>query len=123
MFNSITEAALNFERTGYQGQIAHSTTTIPSKTDLSNFTGSTSTGDFAVFDIQATDDQDVTTSNYAQLKVTDEADNGDVGYNIMIAQTSDSQGLTESRTLSVLAKIGSSNGETINLKFEWYTIN
>jgi hypothetical protein len=121
MVNTISEAALNFEISGYQTQIADSTTTIPSETGLSNFTGSTHTGDFAVFDIQATDDQGITTSDYAQLKVTYEADNGGVGSNIMIAQTSDSQGLKDSGTLSVLANIGSSDGGTVSLKFEWYT--
>ena len=44
-------------------------------------------------------------TDFADLRVTYTADNGGIGSNIMIARTSDSQGLTDNGTISILIDI------------------
>ena len=81
-----------------------------------NYSGSAAVGDSAVFDVA-----DINNQDFADLRVTYSSDDGGVGSNIMIARTSDSQGLTDDGTLSILLDIGNSGGGTISLDFEWYT--
>jgi hypothetical protein len=113
------QAALNFEISGVQTQIAGTTTDVTGSGSSANYSATTTVGDYAVFDIQANDGSGGITSNYAQLKVTYLTDGAEVGSNIMIAQTSNSQGLTDSGTLSILTT-GDTAG-TVTLQFDWYT--
>jgi hypothetical protein len=122
-----SHAALNFEILSTQVDIGGSTA-VPGGGDSGNFVGTTAVNDYAVFDIQTTDaNGDVVDSTYAQLKVTYLSDNGNVGSNLMIGQTTNSQGLTNADgsagkgTLSILMDIGDTSGGTVTLQFDWYS--
>ncbi|WP_308950667.1 PEP-CTERM sorting domain-containing protein [Thalassobacterium maritimum] len=112
-------AALNYEISSEQVHIGDSTT-VSGSGSTANYSNETAVGDYAVFDIQTRDEFDNVTSDYAQLKVTYLSDNGNVGSNLMIGQTVNSQGLTDTGTLSVLATINGGVG-TVTLQFDWYT--
>ena len=92
---------------------------MPDSGSTANYSNTTSVGDYAVFDIQTRDEFGVVTSDYAQLKVTYLTDNGSVGSDLMVGQTVNSQGLTDTGTLSVLASYGSGLS-TVSLQFDWY---
>ncbi len=111
--------AFNLQLQGVQTQIAGTTTDIPEGGTQSNFGVGVQVGNFAVFDIFAVDDSNNAT-DFADLRVTYAADNGGVGSNIMIAQTTNSQGLTDSGTLSVLIGLSSTTGGTVTLNFDWF---
>ena len=101
---------------GVQTQIFGSTTDVPGSGSAANYDAGTLVGDFAVFDV------DRNGSAYADLKVTYLADNsGDIGSDIMIARTSNSQNLMDTGTLSILMNIGSGTDKTASIQFEWYT--
>ncbi len=121
-FNA-AHAAFNFEVSGVQIQLAGSTTDIPGSGTSSNFATGVSAGvnTFAVFDIEAVNDSDNSRSDFADLRVTFIQDNGGIGSNVMIARTTNSQGLTDTGTISVLISISSSSGGTAALKFDWFT--
>lgn len=114
-------AAFNFEISDVQTQIAGTSTDVPGSGSSDNFDSGTTVGDFAVFDIDAVDDSNGTRSDFADLRVTYASDNGGAGSNVMIARTSDSQGLTDNGTLSVLMDLGSSSGGTVGLEFDWFS--
>ena len=115
------QAAFNFEVSGVQTQIFDTTTDVPGSGTSGNFDSGTVVGDFAVFDMDAVDDANGTRSDFADLRVTYAADNGSVGADIMIARTSDSQGLTDSGTITILVGNINSGGGTVTLDFDWFT--
>jgi hypothetical protein len=121
------QAALNFEISGSQIELTTGDTSI----ETSNGSGSNSfeasyatdseVGSYAVFDISTTNSDTDETTAYGQLKVTYLSDDGGVEGNIMIAQTTSSQGLTDSGTLSVFFNTTTSGG-TVTLQFDWYSL-
>lgn len=121
-FNT-AHAAFNFEVSGVQIQLAGTTTDVAGSGTPSNFASSVSAGvnTFAVFDIDAVNDSDNSRSDFADLRVTFLQDNGGIGSNIMIARTTDSQGLTDDGTISVLFTIGNTSGGSAVLQFDWFT--
>ena len=119
---SSLHAAFNFEVSGVQTQIFGTSTEVPRSGSSANYDSETSVGDFAVFDMVAVDDDDGSTSDFADLRVTYSADNGGIGSDIMIAQTSSgqdgSQGLKDIGTISVLIDLNSAG--TAGLTFDWF---
>ena len=113
--------ALNFAISGVQTEIAGTSTDVPGSGTSANYDSNTEVGDFAVFDIDAVDDSDGTRTDFADLRVTYSADNGGAGSDVMIARTSDSQGLSDDGTLSVLMDLDASSGGTIGLDFDWFS--
>lgn len=109
----LAQAVVSLEITGAQKEIVGTTSEVSGSGSSSNF-GSASVNDFAVFDVAAGG------SDYADLKITYASDDGSVGSNIMIAQTSNSQTLMDSATVSILIEIGNSGGGTVDLNFDWY---
>lgn len=115
-FLSIGSAhAQNIQIVGAQTELVGTTSDVPLSGTSDNYNASTAVGDFAVFDVN------LNTDPFADLRVTYLADNGGVGSDLMIAQTSNSQGLADSRTLSILMNIGTTTGGTISLQFDWFT--
>ena len=121
-------ANINFEISGFQTQITGTTTDIPKTFDPESTSGSakfynpnTEVGDFAVFDMIAVDDINETSSDFADLRVTYTADNGGVGSDIMIARTTNSQGLTDDGTLSIFIDVSKDTGRSARLTFDWFT--
>lgn len=110
--------ALTFEVANAQKEISGTSTDVTGSGSTSNFDGSTTVGDFAVFDIDAVGESSST--DFADLRVTYQADNGSIGSDMMIARTSNSQGLEDTGTISVLLKIGNTGGGTAQLAFEWF---
>ena len=80
----------------------------------SNFTNTTTVGSYAVFDMQK-DGLD-----YADLRVTYEADNFGIGSNVLIARTSNSQGLTDAGTVTILIGGSNTNGLGGSFRFDWF---
>jgi len=78
-----------------------------------NFGTAAAVGSYAVFDMQK-DDVD-----YADLKVTYFSDNGSIGSNVMINQTSNSQDLTDDGTISIL--LSSPGAGSGTFQFDWFT--
>ena len=114
------QAAFNYEVSGFQEQIVGSETNVLTSGSSANYDSNTSVNDFAVFDMQAVDTSNGSVTDFADLKVTYRADNGGVGSDIMIAQTTNSQGLEDSATISILVDIGNGSGGTVDIEFEWY---
>lgn len=98
---------------GVQTQIFGSSSDVPGSGSAANYNVATVVGNFAVFDVNKDG------SDYADLKVTYLADNGGIGSNMMIARTSNSQGLTNTGTLSILMNLASVG--TASIRFDWYT--
>ena len=115
---SSLHAAFNFEVSGVQTQIFDTSTDVPTSGSSANYDSNTAVDDFAVFDMVAVDDGDGSTTDFADLRVTYSADNGGIGSDIMIAQTSNSQGLTDTGTISVLVDLNSAG--TASLTFDWF---
>ena len=116
---SSLHAAFNFEVVGVQTQIFGTSTDVTGSGSSANYDSNTSVGDFAVFDMDAVDDDNGTRNDFADLRVTYTADNGGIGSDIMIARTSDSQGVTDGGTISVLVDLDSAG--TASLTFDWFT--
>lgn len=112
-------AAFNFQVSGVQTQIAGTSTDVTGSGTSANFDSNAEVGDFSIFDIIAVDDSTSATSDFADLRVTYAADNGGVGSNIMIARTTNSQGLTDTGTISVLITL--SGAGSVRLRFDWFT--
>lgn len=108
--------AANIEISGAQKEIFGTSTDVPGSGTPANFDSSTVDDDFAVFDMQKIDGG--TTTDYADLVVT-YLGGSDPESQVMIAQTSNSQGLTDTGTLSILME-ASSGGSGANFRFEWY---
>lgn len=120
---SSANAAFNYQVFNIQTQIVGTSSDIPlnSGGSSANF-GSAIIGSYAVFDMVAVDDANSSAqSDFADLKITYLSDNAGAGSNLMVARTTNSQGLTDSGTISILTNIGNGSGGTISLKFEWYT--
>ncbi|MEM8549581.1 MAG: PEP-CTERM sorting domain-containing protein [Verrucomicrobiota bacterium] len=90
---------------------------VPGSGSSGNYDSNTVVGDFAVFDIFGANTEGPDFN--AQLRVTYAQDNGGIGSNIMIAQTTNSQGLTDTGTFSVLMTIGTQGGGA-RLDFDWF---
>lgn len=114
------QAAVNLIVSGVQTQIAGTSTDVTGSGSSANFAAGTAVGDFAVFDISVVDDVAGTTTDYGHLRVAYTADNGGVGSDIMIARTTNSQGLTDSGTVSVLMTTTGANF-SVDLTFDWFT--
>ncbi|MGJ8672236.1 MAG: PEP-CTERM sorting domain-containing protein [Rubritalea sp.] len=113
MSNALTASITSLEISGIQTQIVGTTSDVPGSGTSANYDPSTVVGDYAVFDISSEG------SAYGQLKVTFVSDNGsNIGSNIMIARTTNSQNLTDAATLSVLA-LG--DNLSFDIRFDWYT--
>lgn len=111
----LSQGAVSLKVSDAQLEIVGATADVTGSGSSSNFTASASVGDYAVFDIS-----DSFNNDFADLKVTYSADNGGVGSNIMIARTTNSQGLTDAGTISILITLGNQAGGTVSLDFEWY---
>jgi hypothetical protein len=98
---------------GVQQYVGGTETSVPGSGTAANYDSGTAVGDYAVFDMTKNG------SDYADLKVTYLNDGAGIGSNMMIARTTDSQGLVDTGTISVLLDANSSGGAT--LKFDWYT--
>lgn len=97
-----------------QLQIYGTTTDVTGSGGSANWDANTAVDDYAIFDMTK-DGLD-----YADLKITYAADNGSVGANMMIARTSNSQGLEDTGTVSILLENGLSARGGTQLRFDWY---
>lgn len=114
--SGFAHAATSLKITGFQDQqLVGTTSNVPGSGTADNYSGTAAVDDFVVFDVTDASDND-----YADLKVTYHADNGSVGSDIMIAQTTNSQGLVDDGTLSILITIGDGSGGSVSLRFQWY---
>ncbi|MGJ8641601.1 MAG: PEP-CTERM sorting domain-containing protein [Opitutaceae bacterium] len=111
---------MSLEVSDVQTQIFGSTTDIPvgSSGSAANYDPTPVVGEFAVFDIEAVGEGG--SSDYADLKVTYFSNDAGAGTQLMIAQTTNSQGLEDSSTVSILVDLNQSAG-SITLQFDWYT--
>ncbi|QBG48185.1 hypothetical protein EGM51_12580 [Verrucomicrobia bacterium S94] len=91
------------------------TTDVTGSGSTGNFSLGTGVGSYAVFDMQ------IDGSDYADLRVSYIADDGGIGSNVMIAQTSNSQNLKDTGTVSILFNIGNSSGGGGTFQFDWFT--
>jgi hypothetical protein len=97
---------------GVQTYIGGTNTSVPGSGTANNFKAGVTNGSFAVFDMQK-DGQ-----NFANLRVTY---NGGAGSDkILVARTSDSQGLTDTGTITILLD-HTTAGYTGAFKFDWFT--
>lgn len=110
-------ALINYEISSVETQIFGTTTDVSSGSSA-NYDAGTAVGDFAVFNVTGVNP---TGPNFnGQLRVTYTADNGGIGSDIMIARTSDSQGLTDTSTFTVLMDIGNGGGGGAQLTLDWF---
>ncbi|MDF7809332.1 hypothetical protein P4E94_17950 [Pontiellaceae bacterium B12219] len=79
-----------------QTYVGGTTTSITDGGSSANYNSGTQVGNYAVFDMQK-DGVD-----YADLRVTYSGDDGTIGSDVLITQTSNSQGLTDTGTISIL---------------------
>lgn len=112
---------LNYQVSGAQKElVGTSSIVVGSGNPSQNYNSSTAVGDFAVFDIVAVDDLNGgTVTDFADLKVTYLSDNGGSGSNVMIARTTDSQGLTDAGTISIILQLNVAGGDAA-FQFDWY---
>ncbi|MDJ0900403.1 MAG: hypothetical protein QNJ55_16485 [Xenococcus sp. MO_188.B8] len=96
-------------------EIVGTTSAIPGSGSSNNFPASVSVGDAARFRVRQTGE----TNEFAQLEIVYSADNGVADNKVMIAQTSNSQGLTDSGTASILLTLDQSGGNG-EFTFKWY---
>ena len=113
--SSMGFGGVSLQISGVQNEIVGTTSEVTGSGSSSNYATNTTVGNFAIFDVAKTDGTD-----FADLVVRYQADNGGIGSNIMIAQTSNSQGLTDSGTISALIDVGNGGGGTVDLQFDWY---
>ena len=98
---------------GVQKYIGGPYTAVPNSGVSSNYAaGGATGGSFAVFDVQK-DGRD-----FADLRVTY---NGGAGTNIMVARTSNSQGLTDNGTITILMDYATNSGYKGSFQFDWFT--
>jgi hypothetical protein len=110
---------IDYRVTSVQHEIGGTTKSVTGSGSDSNFDSNTAVGDFAVFDIEGLNDssQSVFTG---QLRVTYASDFGNVGSDVMIARTVDSQGLIDDGTFTVLVEISQSGGGGVRLGLDWF---
>lgn len=98
-------------------EVVDTTSDIPVNTGGSNanFPSSAPVGSFAQFRVR----KEGETDEFAQLRITYSGDNGVTDNKVMIAQTSDSQGLTDTGTASILLTLDQDAGSG-DFTFNWY---
>ncbi|WFB37391.1 hypothetical protein P3T73_06415 [Kiritimatiellota bacterium B12222] len=106
--SSLIQAA-NISVSGTQTFIGGETATVIDSGSSGNFSGSTVTGATAVFDMT----KDAV--DFADLQITY---NGGAGSSVMVRQTVNSQGLTDTGTISILVSVPTSG--TASFQFDWY---
>jgi len=109
-----SQAAL-IEVSGEQQYVGGTLKTVLGGGDDANFGTAVAGTSYAVFDM--TKDG----GDYADLKVSYSADNGSIGSKVLIAQTSDSQGMTDDGTVTILLNIANNNGGGGTFTFDWDT--
>ncbi len=87
-------------------EIFGTTSDVPGGGTAANFPPSVSVGDAARFRVKKEGEND----EFAQLEIKYSADNGVANNKVMIAQTSNSQGLMDDSTVSILLTLDQSGG-------------
>ena len=96
-------------------EIVGTTSDVPGGGTSDNFPTSVSVGDAARFRVR----KEGETDEFAQLEIKYSADNGVANNKVMIAQTSNSQGLMDDGTVSILLTLDQSGGNG-EFTFNWY---
>lgn len=98
-------------------EVVGTTSDIPvnSGGSSANFPSSAPLGSYAQFRVK----KEGETNEFAQLRITYSGDNGVTDNKVMIAQTSDSQGLTDTGTASILLTLDQNAGSG-EFTFNWY---
>lgn len=104
--------AANIEVFNVQKYIGGTNSAVPGSGTADNYnTNTTFNGSYAVFDMQKNG------SDFADLRITY---NGGATNQVMVNRTSNSQGLTDAGTISILMKTTASGGYNASFTFEWF---
>jgi hypothetical protein len=106
--------AANIEVSGVQKYVGGANTAVPAGGTSDNFTNTTTVGNYAVFDMKKNG------VDFADLRVTYQSSSGNVGSSVMIAQTTNSQGLVDNGTISILLNVTSGTGGGASFTFDWF---
>lgn len=121
LLSATTAQAASLEITGVVNEVVGTTSAIPGGGTSANFPSSNvPVGSKARFKVSKAG----SSARFADLEVVFSGDNGNLG-GVMIARTTNSQGLTDGGTLSILLQIGSNDRSnplsgTGSFTFNWY---